>query len=130
MSETLSIGEVAGRAGVSASTIRYYESVGVLPEPEREGGRRRYGPDAVDRLKAICVAQQAGFSLKEIGELFNGTAEGDHSEQLRDLAQRKLPEVEELIDRAEAMKRWLQAASGCKCPTLDVCALFELPNSA
>lgn len=125
MAETLSIGEVADRAGVSASAIRYYESVGVLPEPEREHGRRRYTPDAIELLRAVCVAQQAGFSLEEIGVLFNDSAGEGHAPRLRDLAQHKLPEVEGLIDRAQAMKRWLEAAGECDCPTLDVCALFD-----
>ena len=89
--ETLSIGEVASRAGVRASSIRYYESVGVLPEPVRESGRRRYGPDAVDRLRAIAVAQQAGFSLDEISELLDGSEGGEVSGRLRELAKRKLP---------------------------------------
>lgn len=127
--ETLSIGEVASRAGVRASSIRYYESVGVLPEPVRESGRRRYGPDAVDRLRAIAVAQQAGFSLDEISELLDGSEGGEVSGRLRELAKRKLPEVEELIARAESMKAWLEAASDCGCPSLDVCALFDDANN-
>jgi MerR family redox-sensitive transcriptional activator SoxR len=120
----LSIGQVASEAGVRTSSIRYYESVGVLPEPERQGGQRRYGPDAVQRLKVIDVAQQAGFSLSEIRELLE-SSEGEVSERLKALAQRKLPEVEELIARAQAMKAWLETATGCNCSTLDVCALFD-----
>jgi MerR family transcriptional regulator, redox-sensitive transcriptional activator SoxR len=127
---TLSIGEVASQVGVRASSIRYYESVGVLPEPQRESGRRRYGPEAVDLLRAISVAQQAGFSLEEIRELLEGSEQGEASEQLRTLAQRKLPEIEELIARAQSMKAWLEAASGCDCPTLDVCALFDRDATA
>jgi MerR family redox-sensitive transcriptional activator SoxR len=122
---TMSIGEVAKQAGVRASSIRYYESIGVLPEPERASGQRRYGPDAIDRLRAIGVAQQAGFSLDEIGELLADSGNGEVSERLRALAQRKLPDVEELIVRAQAMKSWLETASGCNCSTLDVCALFD-----
>ena len=127
--ETLSIGEVASRAGVRASSIRYYESVGVLPEPVRESGRRRYGPDAVDRLRAIAVAQQAGFSLDEVSQLLDGSEGGEVSGRLRELAKRKLPEVEELIARAESMKVWLEVASDCGCPSLDVCALFDDANN-
>jgi DNA-binding transcriptional MerR regulator len=123
--ETMSIGEVARHAGVRASSIRYYESIGVLPEPLRVSGQRRYGPDAVDRLRAIAVAQQAGFSLREIGELLADSGNGEVSERLRALAQRKLPDVEELIVRAQAMRAWLETATGCNCSTLDVCALFD-----
>lgn len=121
----MSISEVATQAGVRTSSIRYYESVGVLPEPERQGGQRRYGPEAVGRLKVIAVAQQAGFSLSEIRELLESSEEGEVSERLKALAEHKLPEVEELIARAQAMKAWLETATGCNCSTLDVCALFD-----
>lgn len=122
---TFSIGEVAKQVGVRASSIRYYESVGVLPEAERQGGQRRYGPKTVERLKAIAVAKEAGFSLPEIRELLEGSEQGQASERLQSLAERKLPEVEALIDRAKAMKAWLETARGCGCSTLDVCALFD-----
>jgi MerR family redox-sensitive transcriptional activator SoxR len=123
-SQQLRIGQVAADAGMRASSIRYYESVGVLPEPERVGGQRRYSPEILTRLRFIDVAQQAGFSLDEIRELLDGSERDQASERLRALAQRKLPDVEALISRAEAMKDWLQAADGCECPTLDMCALF------
>jgi MerR family transcriptional regulator, redox-sensitive transcriptional activator SoxR len=125
MSDTaLTIGQVAAEAGVASSAIRYYERVGVLPEPERVSGQRRYGHDAVERLGIVDTAQRAGFSLDEIRDLLRGADEGRASAQLRDLARRKLPEVEALIERAEAMRRWLEAAGDCDCESLDVCALF------
>ncbi len=120
----LSIGQVATRAGLRTSSIRYYESVGVLPEPERVSGQRRYPADIVTRLGFIDVAQRAGFSLDEIRELFEASAENQASERLQSLAQRKLGDVEDLIARAEAMRGWLQAAGNCECPQLDACLLF------
>ena len=66
MNATLTIGEVAARAGRNTSHIRYYERVGVLPQPERTAGRRRYGEDVLHRLAIIDVAQRAGFTLEEI----------------------------------------------------------------
>jgi MerR family transcriptional regulator, redox-sensitive transcriptional activator SoxR len=123
---TLSIGEVARRAGLATSAIRYYERAGVLPPAERVGGRRRYRPEAVRRLAVIGIAQQAGFTLAEIRELLDGTDAGEPAgDTLRALAERKLPEVEALIARAEAMRAWLTLARECGCPTLDVCALFD-----
>lgn len=123
-SELLTIGQVAARAGIRTSSIRYYESVGVLPEPDRVSGQRRYSPEILTRLGFIDVAQQAGFSLDEIRELLDGSEEEQASDRLRGLAQRKLGDVEDLIARAEAMKGWLQAAGDCECPQLDVCLLF------
>jgi len=69
-SDTLSIGEVAAQAGIRTSSIRYYESVGVLPNPERAGGQRRYTPEVLDRLRFVDVAQRAeGGLLAERGVL-------------------------------------------------------------
>ncbi|HEY0391429.1 MAG TPA: MerR family transcriptional regulator [Solirubrobacterales bacterium] len=115
---------MAAQAGVRPSSIRYYESVGVLPEPDRISGQRRYSAEIFTRLGFIDVAQQAGFSLEEIRELLDGSMQERASERLQALARRKLPDIEELIFRAEAMKGWLQAAGDCQCPSLDICALF------
>jgi MerR family redox-sensitive transcriptional activator SoxR len=123
---TLTIGQVAAQAGVRTSAIRYYEDIGVLPAPERVAGMRRYTVDVLRRLAIIDVAQRAGFTLDEVRELLGGAGGGGPaSESVRDLAGRKLPEIEALIERAEAVKRWLEVASACECSTLDVCGLFD-----
>jgi MerR family transcriptional regulator, redox-sensitive transcriptional activator SoxR len=122
--ERLTIGEVSRRSGVKATTVRYYESLGVLPEPERLSGQRRYTVDVLRRLAIVDVAQRAGFSLEEIAELF-AAADAPAFEQLRALAERKLPAIEHLITRAQAVHRWLEVASACECQTLDVCGLFD-----
>jgi MerR family transcriptional regulator, redox-sensitive transcriptional activator SoxR len=129
---TLTIGKLAAAGGVNASAVRYYERRGLMPEPERMSGQRRYGPDSIARLRTIRAAQQAGLSLEEIEQLLAGADDGESAETLRALAERKLPEVEALIDRAEAMKRWLELAAECRCGSLDVCDLFaaEPPNPA
>lgn len=123
-SETLSIGEVAAAAGIQTSAIRYYESIGVLPEPERVSGQRRYEPGILNHLGFIDVAQRAGFSLDEIRKLIADSEEERASESLQELARDKLPDIEALIVRAETMKGWLEAAGTCECPTLDLCVLF------
>jgi MerR family transcriptional regulator, redox-sensitive transcriptional activator SoxR len=126
MDATLTIGEVARRAGLNTSAIRYYESRGVLPTPDRESGRRRYTEETVQRLHVIDVAKRAGFSLDEAAVLLATADQGEPvSEPLRQLAMRKLPDVEALIVRAEAMRDWLRTATACNCKTLDVCALFD-----
>jgi MerR family redox-sensitive transcriptional activator SoxR len=122
--ERLTIGEVARRAGVKATTLRYYESLGVLPEPERVSGQRRYTVDVLRRLEIVDVAQRAGCSLEEIRDLL-GAAGEPASQRLQALAARKLPEIEALIERARAVHRWLEAAVACDCETFDVCALFD-----
>lgn len=121
----LRIGEVAERAGTRASSIRYYEMLGVLPEPERVSGQRRYGPEILRLLAVIDAAQRAGLSLAEIGDLLTASSHGmpigDH---LRALARRKLPDVDALIDHARAVRRWLQTATTCECLTLEDCPLL------
>ncbi|MGH2702816.1 MAG: MerR family transcriptional regulator [Actinomycetota bacterium] len=122
---SLTIGQLAERVGLNTSAIRYYERVGLLPEPERISGQRRYTDETVQRLRALDVAKRAGFTLDEARILLNSDDDDAPAhEQIRALAQRKLPEVEALIDRAEAMRRWLTTATACNCDTLDVCGLF------
>ena len=127
----LSIGEVAARAGLRTSHIRYYERVGVLPAPQRLNGQRRYREEVLHRLAIIDVAQRAGFTLEEIHELTGPPAYGDDAGQhLRELAERKLPDIAALIQRAEAVERWLKLAATCDCATVDVCCLFVDPTLA
>jgi MerR family transcriptional regulator, redox-sensitive transcriptional activator SoxR len=125
---SMSIGEVAQRAGVRPSTLRYYESIGVLPTPERENGRRRYDGEVLrevlDRLAVVRVAQQAGFTISEIRMLLDGFSENTPpSERWRVLAREKLPEVEALVERALGMKNLLERGLRCECLSLEDCAL-------
>ena len=121
----LSIGEVAREANVSVSAIRFYERNGLLPEAERTGGKRRFGPDAVRRLAVIDIAKQAGFSLGEVRTLLDSIDRGAPAhEELRALAARKLPEMDALIERARSMRDWLAVASVCGCESLEDCPLF------
>jgi MerR family transcriptional regulator, redox-sensitive transcriptional activator SoxR len=123
--ETLSIGEVAKRAGINVSAVRFYERNGLLPQAERVSGQRRFDAETVRRLGVIDVAKQAGFSLDEIRVLLDSIDDGAPAHrELRALAERKLPEVEALIERAQAMRAWLTTASGCGCGTLEECDLF------
>src|SRR5215203_6863759 len=94
----LTIGEVARKAGVATSSIRYYESIGLLPAPARLHGQRRYGTDVLGRLAFIGVAQSAGFKLTEIKDLVDGVDGTDGmASQMRALSSRKLEEVTALL---------------------------------
>jgi MerR family redox-sensitive transcriptional activator SoxR len=127
----LTIGEVAARAGVNTSRIRYYERVGVLPKPERTSGQRRYSEDVLNRLAIVDVAQRAGLSLDEIRDLTGPDNHGAHAgARIRELAENKLPDIEALIARAQAVKAWLQVARSCDCATVDICRLFTDPAIA
>jgi DNA-binding transcriptional MerR regulator len=124
--ELLTIGELARRTARRTSSIRYYEEIGLLPEPVRVGGRRRYPEQTVRTLRVVDTAQRAGLTLSEIRTLL--TAAPDDSaaiEELRGIAERKLPELEATIEGAVLVRRWLEAAARCECPSLDECCLFE-----
>jgi MerR family redox-sensitive transcriptional activator SoxR len=121
---TFTIGQVAAAVGLNASAVRYYERRGVMPPPERASGQRRYTAGAIARLRTIRAAQQAGLSLTEIEQLLAGAQDGKSAEVLRQLAERRLPDVEALIERAQAIKGWLVLAADCRCASLDVCELF------
>lgn len=125
----LTIGQIARRAGLRTSHIRYYERVGVLPEPERLAGQRRYREEVLHRLSIIDVAQRAGLTLEEIRPLTGPENRGAHaSEHIRRLADEKLPQIDALIARAQAVKLWLQIARSCDCASVDVCRLFTDPT--
>jgi len=124
MEATLRIGEIAAAADVAPSAIRYYERIGLLPQPERVAGQRRYDRSVLELLSLIDVGQRAGLSLDEIGELLEAGSE-PISTNLRELAERKLPAVEALIARAEMMRDWLHRAQACECKTVHECGLFD-----
>lgn len=121
----LTIGEVARRSGVATSSIRYYESIGLLPEPARLHGHRRYDTDVLGRLAFIGVAQSAGFRLAEIKVLVEGLDGADGmAGQIRSLSSQKLEEVEAQLERTMARKSWLEVAKDCGCQSPEECALF------
>ena len=125
----LTIGQVAERAGVNTSHIRFYERVGVLPQPERVAGQRRYREDVLHRLSIIDVAQRAGLSLEDIAPLTGpDNRSADAGRHIRRLAGDKLPQIDALIARAQAVRHWLQVARSCDCESVDVCGLFADPT--
>jgi DNA-binding transcriptional MerR regulator len=72
MSDLMRIGELTERAGVTQRTVRYYESIGLLPPAEREGhGHHYYSEEALARLRKIDQLKKLGLSLEEIGEVID-----------------------------------------------------------
>lgn len=120
--QQLTIGEVAQRAGLNPSALRYYERVGLLPSAPRVSGKRRYSPDVLKRLALVRMAQEAGFTLEEIRVLVSGFPEDTPpAERWQELASRKLEEVDALIQRMQAVRQVLQESLRCDCLTLDAC---------
>ena len=116
----LSIGEVAKRTGLRPSALRYYEEVGLLSPADRVSGRRHYHASVLDRLSVISCAQSAGFTIAEIRELLEGE-DGAHG-AWRSMAERKLAEVNAVIDKAQATRRLLEDSLQCTCQSLEECS--------
>jgi MerR family redox-sensitive transcriptional activator SoxR len=124
----LSIGALAKLTGKRPPTIRYYEQIGLMSQPVRVSGRRMYDPGAVRTLAVIETGQRAGLTLDEIKVLLSASpGDGAAIDRLREVAQRKLPQITALIERSELVRDWLECAARCECPHLDDCPLFDDP---
>jgi len=124
----LGIGELARLTGKRASAIRYYEQVGLLPQPARVDGRRRYHPGVVRTLAVIDTGQRAGLALEEIKTLLAASPDdGEAISRLREVAERKLPQIKAMIEHSQIVRDWLECAARCECPDLDQCPLFDDP---
>jgi len=118
----MKIGELAGRSGLNASAIRYYETRGLLPAPHRAGGQRRYPANALDRVLLIRFASEMGFTLSEIKVFLNGLRDDSPvGPRWKKLAHRKIQEVERGIQRARRLKSLLEHLLHCRCISLEVC---------
>jgi len=107
----LLIGDVAERTGLTAPTIRYYESIGLLaPAPRSATGYRRYSDTTVEELRFIKKAQSLGFSLEEIGEILTLSRAGDTPcSHVLDLSRRHFGAVEERIQQLTRFRDQLAA---------------------
>lgn len=124
----MNIGIAAERSGVPAKTIRYYESIGLIPEPARtDGGYRDYDERAVRLLAFIHRARRLGFSVKEVGDLLALWQDRDRaSAEVKRLAVDRLAEIDVKIAELRAIRRTLAELSDrCHgddrpdCPILD-----------
>ncbi len=105
------IGELARRAGVETPTIRYYESVGVLPEPERnQAGYRTYASGDLERLRFVVSARSLGLRLDDIRETLALRASGETPcTHVRRLIEREVKAVKIKISGLRALARELEA---------------------
>lgn len=116
------IGEVSRRTGVPTSTLRYYEKEALLEPPARASGQRLYAQAVLGRIAVVKLALSAGFSIAETRLFISGFAsEAGPAQRWRELAQRKLVELDRELDRVITMKAVLEASFQCECPSLDIC---------
>jgi DNA-binding transcriptional MerR regulator len=118
----MTIGELSTEVQLPASTIRYWERIGVLPKAARVNGQRRYGPDAIHRVSLLQLAQACGFRLEEMRHLIHGFRTNvPASRRWQDLTRKKMSELDDQLARLAAMRQLLERVSQCQCADLADC---------
>ena len=128
----LTISEVARQVGIRASAIRYYEERKVLPPAPRVSRQRRYGEATVYRLAVVRRAQEAGFSLDEIRQLFFGFREGTPiSQRWKKLAEGKIGQLDARLAQIQSMRDLLEKLrTCCRCETVEQCGAAILRSTS
>ncbi len=127
MSQSYTIGTLSRESGVNLETIRYYERIGLLPEPPRSAsGYRRYGETAAKRLRFIRRGRELGFGIKEIKTLLQLADRPEHPCREADqLARAHLAEVEAKITDLMVMRDVLAGLTACQSRNAEHCRLIE-----
>lgn len=118
----MDISEVSKKSGVPASTLRYYEELGLVTSVGRRGLRRVFEPVVLTRLALIALGRASGFSLKEIGQMLGGEGVPRIAPE-RLLA--KATELDQQIARLTAMRDGLRHAANCPAPSHMECPKFQ-----
>ncbi len=125
--QTLDIGEVARRSGVSASALRYYEQKGLIASVGRSGLRRLFDAGVLERLALVALGQAAGFSLDEIARMF--APDGRLRIDRRALTA-KADELDRTLRRLAAIRDGLRHAAECRAASHLECPTFRRILSA
>ncbi|HJX81032.1 MAG TPA: MerR family transcriptional regulator [Candidatus Udaeobacter sp.] len=132
MGDNLAISDVARVFGLRTSAIRYYEQIGILPQPVRRNGQRRYEKSALFRLAVVQRARESGFTLDEIRELFFGFRPATRPpKRWHQLSERKIAELRIRMKRLKLMQTLLKQMQACRCNALEECGkklLSKRPN--
>ncbi|HWU79194.1 MAG TPA: helix-turn-helix domain-containing protein [Caulobacter sp.] len=125
--QVIQIGDLSRQTGCNIETIRYYERIGLIPEPPRRGRYRSYDRDDVARLGFVRRARELGFTLDEVRALLGLAAVGQAScTEVRDLAAAHLTDVRERIADLRRMERVLASAvKACSAGKDQACPLIQ-----
>jgi len=128
----LSIGEVAERAGVAPSALRFYEREGLVAAERNAGGQRRYHRDVLRRIAFIRAAQRVGLSLDDIRASLATLPKGRTPTvtDWQELSASWRPLLDERIREMEALRDRLTSCIGCGCLSLKACALSNPGDAA
>jgi MerR family redox-sensitive transcriptional activator SoxR len=128
----LTIGQLAERAGVATSAIRFYESRGLVSSARTTGNQRRYEQSTLRRIAFIRTAQRVGLSLDEIAEALGTLPDGRALTKAdwHRLSTAWRPRLDEQIERIERLRDRLDSCIGCGCLSLRTCALSNPGDEA
>lgn len=118
----MDIVEVAKRSGVPASTLRFYEEKGLIASTGRQGLRRVFSPDVLERLALIALGRAAGFALDDIAAMFTGDGKPNINRAMLTV---KADEIDRRIRELEAMSNGLRHAAVCKAENHFECPTFQ-----
>ncbi len=124
--DNMTIGEVARKAGLKTSAIRYYEQAGLLPHAYRKSGRRDYDGSIFQFLAVIRIARACGFTIRQIQRLVQGFPNDvSPSERWREMAEMKVAELKRRTTEMESMIEILRQGLACNCRDLSECILVK-----
>ncbi|WP_243729359.1 redox-sensitive transcriptional activator SoxR [Paludibacterium purpuratum] len=128
----MSIGQLAARAGVNASALRFYEKEGLIVSVRAPSGQRRFRRDALRRVAFIRAAQQVGLSLDEVRAALASLPDGrtPNAEDWARLSAAWRPQLQARIDALCALRDRLTSCIGCGCLSLSQCHLYNPQDQA
>ncbi len=132
MTEWLAIGELADRAGIATSALRFYESKGLIESERTEGNQRRYSRATLRRVALLRAAQAVGLSLREASEALE-TLPHDRTPNKSDwqrLSRSWRRRLDDQIADLELLRDELTDCIGCGCLSLQSCAIFNPSDTA
>ena len=130
--KTMTIGRLSKAAGVKVTTIRYYESIGIMGEPDRsESGQRRYGDEAVQCLSFIRHARDLGFPMNAIRDLIQlQSAPGEDCAAVDVIANQQLSDVRKRLEQLKALEKELKRMiSSCQGGKVGACRVMAALNN-
>lgn len=133
----MQIGEVAQRAGLATSAIRFYEDEGLIPEPDRtKAGYRDYDPGVVERIRFIRAGQAVGLTLRELNQVLQIRDEGESPcRHVTELLDARIQDVDQRIGELRALRQDLAGLrrnasdlNPADCPPESVCRILTESN--
>ncbi len=130
--ELLSVGEIAQRAGIEASAVRYYDDIGLIVSTRTTGGQRRFNRETLRRLAVIRAGQRVGLTLEEIQQALDTLPDGRPATPAdwKRLSKQWRSRLDEQIALLEIVRDDLNSCIGCGCLSFNVCALYNPGDEA